>query len=81
MPLRPGAQLSHAVPAPYRYMPICAQYDRAQAVQLAALHGAAAVDLALGQAAAVGRFAEPDLAAIVAHQACAAEGKVSRAGE
>jgi hypothetical protein len=53
----------------------------ATAVQLAALHGAGAVDRALGQAAAAGRFAEGDLAAIVAHQACAADGKVSRPGE
>jgi hypothetical protein len=53
----------------------------AQAVQLAALHGAAATDRALGQAAAAGRFAEPDLAAILAHQASAAEGEPARAGE
>ena len=53
----------------------------AQAVQLAALHGAAAADRALGQAAAAGRFAEPDLAAILAHQASAAAGEPSRAGE
>jgi hypothetical protein len=53
----------------------------AQAVQLAALHGAGAVDRALGQAAAAGRFADGDLAAIVAHQACAADGDLSRAGE
>ena len=53
----------------------------ATAVQLAALHGAGVVDRALGQAAAAGRFAEGDLAAIVAHQACAADGKVSRPGE
>jgi Mu transposase, C-terminal domain len=53
----------------------------ATAVQLAALHGAVATDRALGQAAAAGRFADGDLAAIVAHQACAAEGEASRAGE
>jgi hypothetical protein len=53
----------------------------AQAVQLAALHGAGAVDQALGQAAAAGRFAGGDLAAIMAHQACAGSGEVSRAGE
>ena len=41
----------------------------AEAVQLAALHGAAAADRALGQAAAAGRFADGDLAAILAHQA------------
>jgi len=53
----------------------------AQAVQLAALHGAGAVDRALGQAAAAGRFADGDLAAILAHQAAAAPGELSRAGE
>jgi Mu transposase, C-terminal domain len=53
----------------------------AGAVQLAALHGAAAVDRALGQAAAAGRFADRDLAAILAHQAAAAGGEPSRAGE
>jgi hypothetical protein len=53
----------------------------AQAVQLAALHGAQAVDRALGQAAAAGRFADGDLAAILAHQASAAPGGLSRAGE
>jgi hypothetical protein len=53
----------------------------ATAVQLAALHGAAAVDQALGRAAAAGRFAEPDLAAIIAHQAAAAAGPDRQAGE
>jgi hypothetical protein len=53
----------------------------AEAVQLAALHGAAAVDRALGEAAAAGRFADRDLASILAHQATAAEGEPSRAGE
>jgi hypothetical protein len=53
----------------------------ARAVQLAALHGAAAADRALGQAAAAGRFGDGDLAAILAHQASAAEGEPSRAGE
>jgi len=53
----------------------------ARAVQVAALHGAEAVDRALGQAAAAGRFADGDLAAILAHQACAAPGEPSRAGE
>lgn len=53
----------------------------ALAVQLAVLHGAVAVDRALGQAAAAGRFADGDLAAIVAHQASAADGQPSRAGE
>jgi hypothetical protein len=53
----------------------------AQAVQLAALHGADAIDAALGQAAAAGRFADGDLASVVAHQAAAAPGEASRAGE
>jgi hypothetical protein len=53
----------------------------AGAVQLAALHGAAVVDRALGQAAAAGRFAEHDVAAILAHQAAAASGEPSPAGE
>ncbi len=53
----------------------------ATAVQLAALHGAGATDRALGQAAAAGRFADGDLAAILAHQATAAPGEPSRAGE
>jgi hypothetical protein len=53
----------------------------ATAVQLAALHGTGATDRALGRAAAAGRFADGDLAAILAHQACAAEGEVSQAGD
>lgn len=53
----------------------------AGAVQLAALHGAVAVDRALGEAAAAGRFADRDLASILAHQAAAADGEPSRAGE
>ena len=53
----------------------------AQAVQLAALHGAAAVDQALGRAATAGRFADGDLAAIIAHQATAADGPDCQAGE
>jgi hypothetical protein len=54
----------------------------AQAAQLAALHGAGAVDQALGQAAAAGRFADGDLTAIIAHQAAAGSGgEPSRAGE
>jgi hypothetical protein len=52
-----------------------------QAVQLAALHGAQAVDRALGQAAAAGRFADGDLASVLAHLASAAPGEPSRAGE
>jgi hypothetical protein len=53
----------------------------AQAVQLARLHPAASVDRALGKAAAAGRFADGDLTAILAHQASAAAGEASRAGE
>jgi len=53
----------------------------AQAVQLAALHGAEVTDRALGQAAAAGRFADGDLAAILAHQAAAGSGEPSRAAE
>ena len=53
----------------------------ARTVQLAALHGTAEVDRALGKAAAAGRFADGDLAAILAHQATAAPGGASRAGE
>jgi hypothetical protein len=53
----------------------------AEAVQLARLHSAAAVDRALGQAAAAGRFAERDLAAILTHQAQAAAGPLNRASE
>jgi hypothetical protein len=51
------------------------------AVQLAALHGTPVVDRALGQAAAAGRFADRDLSSILAHQAAAADGAASRAGE
>jgi hypothetical protein len=39
------------------------------------------VDQALGQAATAGRFADGDLAAILAHQASAASGEPSQAGE
>ena len=53
----------------------------AQAVQLTKLHDAATLDRALGQAAAACRFADADLAAILAHQATAAPGGASRAGE
>jgi hypothetical protein len=53
----------------------------AKAVQLAALHGTQAVDRALSQAGASGRFADGDLAAILAHQAAAVPGEPSRAGE
>jgi hypothetical protein len=40
----------------------------AEAVELARLHPAAAVDRALGEAAAAGRFGDGDLASILAHQ-------------
>jgi hypothetical protein len=52
-----------------------------RAVQLAALHGTEPVDRALGQAAAADRFADGDLPALLAHQATAAPGEASRAGE
>ncbi len=41
----------------------------AEAVALAALHGADAVDHALGTAAMVGRFGEGDLESIIVHAA------------
>jgi hypothetical protein len=53
----------------------------AGAVRLARLGDAGAVDRALGQAAAAGRFGEGDLAAIMAHQASAGTGPVIRASE
>jgi hypothetical protein len=53
----------------------------AEAVQLAALHPAAVVDRALGQAATAGRFADGDLAAILTHQSQATPGPVSQATE
>jgi hypothetical protein len=53
----------------------------ARAAQLARLHPAQAVDRALGQAAAAGRFGEGDLAAILTHQAQAAAGPATRASE
>jgi hypothetical protein len=53
----------------------------AAAIQLARLHPAEAVDRALGQAAAAGRFGEHDLASILVHQASAAAGEPSRAAE
>ena len=53
----------------------------ADAVTLAALHGSAAVDHALALAAAAGRFAEADLAAILAHQASATAGPAHAASE
>ena len=53
----------------------------ARAVALAKLHGAAQVSWALGHAAVHGRFADGDLAAILAHRASAAPGSAHRAGE
>jgi hypothetical protein len=53
----------------------------AEAVALAALHGTATLDWALGHAAVMGRFAEGDLASIIAHHASAAPGEAKHAGE
>ena len=53
----------------------------AEAVGLAALHGSATVDWALGHAAVMGRFAEGDLASIIAYHASAAGGEPRSAGE
>jgi transposase len=53
----------------------------AEAVQLARLHPAEAVDRALGQAAAAGRFAEADLAAILSHQAQASDAPPARGSD
>lgn len=53
----------------------------AEAVALAALHGTAAVDRALGEAAVMGRFDEGDLASIIAHHASAGAGELRRASE
>ena len=53
----------------------------ADAVTLAALHGVAAVERALGQAADAERFGEADLAAILSHQASALPGRPRGAGE
>jgi len=53
----------------------------ADAVSLAALHGTAAVDAALGLAATAGRFADGDLAAILTHQATATTGPTFTARE
>ena len=49
----------------------------AEAVELAALHGAAAVDDALGTAALVGRFAEGDLASLLANTPAATGARIS----
>jgi len=53
----------------------------AEAVALGALHGTATVDWALGHAAVMGRFAESDLASIIAHHASAGAGEPRSAGE
>lgn len=53
----------------------------AEAVALAALHGTATVDWALGHAAVMGRFDEGDLASIIAHQASAGAGDARLASE
>jgi transposase len=53
----------------------------AEAVTLAALHGAVVVDRALGHAAVTGRFGETDLASIIAHLASATSGERRSAGE
>jgi hypothetical protein len=53
----------------------------ADAVALARLSGAAEVDLALGRAALYGRFAEGDLASILAHGAAGADGGTVEATE
>jgi transposase/uncharacterized membrane protein len=53
----------------------------ADAVTLAKLHGSAAVDQALGAAALAGRFAETDLAAILAHHNAGPTGEPIRASE
>ena len=52
----------------------------AEAVALAALHGTATVDWALGHAAVMGRFAEGDLASIIAYHATAAPGNAYHPG-
>ncbi len=53
----------------------------AAAVALAALHGSATVDWALGHAAVMGRFAEGDVASIIVHHASAGPGEAKRATE
>ena len=58
-----------------------ARVKMANAVSLAALHGAAAVDRGLAEAAVLGRFAEGDLASIVAHQTGGPTGEHRRCGE
>jgi transposase len=53
----------------------------AEAVTLAALHGAVVVDQALGHAALTGRFGEGDLASVITHQASAPATTWRRADE
>jgi hypothetical protein len=53
----------------------------ADAVALAKLSGVEAVNWALGHAAVYGRFAEGDLASILAHRAATTDGGDHRAGE
>ena len=53
----------------------------AEAVTFAKLHGAVVVDQALGTAALAGRFADNDLAAILAHQHGGPAGTLTRASE
>jgi hypothetical protein len=53
----------------------------ADAVALAKLSGVEAVNWALGHAAVYGRFADGDLASILAHRASAASGEPQRASE
>jgi hypothetical protein len=53
----------------------------AEAITLAKLHGAQAVDRALGTAAAAGRFADGDLQAILDHQRHAPVSEPHRADE
>jgi hypothetical protein len=53
----------------------------AEAVTLAKLHGADPVSWALGHAAVHGRFADGDVAAILAHRASATSGPAHQAGE
>jgi transposase len=53
----------------------------AEAVAFAKLHGTSVVDQALGTAALAGRFADDDLAAILAHQQTGPSAPPTRAGE
>ncbi len=53
----------------------------AEAVTLAKLHGARAVDQALEQAAAAQRFGQGDVKAILEHQAAARPGPLRQASE